>query len=392
MKKIVLSVSALVGLGIIVATSQTAAAATKELYRLYNPNSGEHFYTLAVTEKNNLVTAGWTAEGIGWYTPTQGDQVYRLYNPNAGDHHYTENKGEYDNLVALGWKGEGASFYSATTEPRVPIYRAYNPNAKTGAHNFTASLTEQNGLVKVGWRDEKISFYGVAQNAVDKNELNAAIEKNKTIPADGYTKKSYQVYQAALATAQTVAQNNAATQEEVDGATAKLTTSVNELVSLMPLQTMLDQLGALSMDHNANELFVTTQFNAFLSSELFSDIFQNVLNNPDVTKAQVTDAIQKINAGYANVVYSGDLNKLKQMTYEASDFISSTAQNDYTDKLVPALTQMLADTNAGKKSQAEVDRFVQDFIVKVKVDLTQAAQTKVPAKSEKPQLLTKQQN
>ena len=66
-----------------------AEAATNDMYRLYNPNSGEHFYTANTTERDNVKKAGWKYEGIGWYAPTSGDPVYRLYNPNAGDHHYS---------------------------------------------------------------------------------------------------------------------------------------------------------------------------------------------------------------------------------------------------------------------------------------------------------------
>jgi len=60
-----------------------------DMHRLYNPNSGEHFYTAAVAEKNHLVKVGWKYEGIGWIAPANGSAVYRLYNANAGDHHYS---------------------------------------------------------------------------------------------------------------------------------------------------------------------------------------------------------------------------------------------------------------------------------------------------------------
>ena len=63
-----------------------------DMYRLYNPNSGEHFYTANPAEKNNLVSLGWRYEGIGWTAPKKSNTpVYRLYNPNSGDHHYTVN-------------------------------------------------------------------------------------------------------------------------------------------------------------------------------------------------------------------------------------------------------------------------------------------------------------
>jgi hypothetical protein len=54
---------------------------------------------------------------------------------------------------------EGISFYS-DTEKTVPMYRLYNPNARSGYHFFTGSKKERDALVKAGWKDEKIGFYG----------------------------------------------------------------------------------------------------------------------------------------------------------------------------------------------------------------------------------------
>ena len=40
---------------------------TVNMYRLYNPNSGEHFYTSSNGERDHLISLGWNYEGIGWY-------------------------------------------------------------------------------------------------------------------------------------------------------------------------------------------------------------------------------------------------------------------------------------------------------------------------------------
>lgn len=80
------------------------AAEAVDMHRLYNPNSGEHFYTANTNEKNHLVKVGWKSEGIGWTAPNSGNAVYRLYNKNAGDHHYTMNANEKNHLVKVGWK------------------------------------------------------------------------------------------------------------------------------------------------------------------------------------------------------------------------------------------------------------------------------------------------
>lgn len=131
------------------------------MHRMYNPNSGEHFYTANVAEKDNLIKAGWNYEGIGWYAPNvSGTPVYRVYNPNAGDHHYTTSLKEKNHLVKLGWRDEGIGWYSSDTYG-VAIHRQYNPNAVAGSHNFTKNVHEKNHLVSLGWKDEGIGWYGV---------------------------------------------------------------------------------------------------------------------------------------------------------------------------------------------------------------------------------------
>jgi hypothetical protein len=85
-------------LGIAFPTQADTAKATSEkqvaIYRLYNKNTGEHFYTPNAYELINLQSVGWTSEGIDWYAPSAGNPVYRIYNPNAkgGDHYYTTSK------------------------------------------------------------------------------------------------------------------------------------------------------------------------------------------------------------------------------------------------------------------------------------------------------------
>lgn len=129
-----------------------------EMQRLYNPNSGEHFYTKNMVEKNVLVKAGWMYEGVGWYAPDSGQPVYRVYNQNSGDHHYTINGNEKNFLVSKGWNYEGIGWYSDTNKT-VPLYRAYNPNAKAGSHNYTTNQAEQTSLVRAGWKNEGVGWY-----------------------------------------------------------------------------------------------------------------------------------------------------------------------------------------------------------------------------------------
>ncbi|MDR2976556.1 MAG: CAP domain-containing protein [Streptococcaceae bacterium] len=157
-KRLISIVSILLSLSI--ATS--IAHADSGMYRMYNPNSGEHFYTASQAEAEYLQKKGWNYEGIGWIAPDTGEKVYRLYNPNAGDHHYTVSSFEKDSLIRMGWQDEGVGWYSAGT---LPVFRSYNPNAEAGAHNYTSHQFEAQSLVNVGWHDEGISWYGIDPNA-----------------------------------------------------------------------------------------------------------------------------------------------------------------------------------------------------------------------------------
>ena len=65
---IILAIAALVAAVAISCIATSSALAddtnTQEMYRLYNPNSGEHFYTADASERDHLVDVGWNYEGI----------------------------------------------------------------------------------------------------------------------------------------------------------------------------------------------------------------------------------------------------------------------------------------------------------------------------------------
>ncbi len=131
-----------------------------EVYRLYNPNTGEHFYTTNYAEYESLQNYGWQDEGIGWYAVNHGSPVYRLYNPNAqgGDHYYTMNKIEADWLISQGWSIDNnwaPAFYSYGN---TNLYVAYNPNAQSGAHNYTTNQGEQQFLLQSGWMFGEVAW------------------------------------------------------------------------------------------------------------------------------------------------------------------------------------------------------------------------------------------
>lgn len=134
---------------------------TVPVFRLYNPNNGEHIFTRLVAESDVLIDAGWSFEGISWYSPFDGIPVYRLYNKNSGEHFYTMSQNESSFLVNAGWCFEGEVFNSDPQEIRA-IHRLYNPQAvNAGGHFYTTNTSEKDNLAKSGWVYEGICFYGI---------------------------------------------------------------------------------------------------------------------------------------------------------------------------------------------------------------------------------------
>ena len=132
-----------------------------DMFRMYDPNSGEHFYTGSMEERQNLVAVGWKYEGVGFTFPlTTGKPVHRLYDPITGEHLYTMDEWEMNELLAQGWNYEGIAFNSGF-ENEVPQYRLHNPNASRGAYHFTASIEERNMLISLGWEYQGIGWYSL---------------------------------------------------------------------------------------------------------------------------------------------------------------------------------------------------------------------------------------
>lgn len=143
------------------ASAQRYPSVIDPVYRVYNPESTEHFYTPSLEEAKHTIANGWNDEGIAWNNEKAnvGTPLYRVFNPVAGDHHYTLSKNEVQDLVKLGWHDEGVAWYASKKESDIPVYRLYNPKAATGTHHFTYDYNECLQMIKDGWKYEGIAFY-----------------------------------------------------------------------------------------------------------------------------------------------------------------------------------------------------------------------------------------
>lgn len=137
-------------------------------YRGYNRAADYHFYTTNLLEFNLAVRAGYVNESTGQTgfavldrQVTGGSPVYRLYNLQTGRHYYTLSSGERDFLVNLvpppptgqpdtrtnGWRNEGVEGYmfASQVSGTLPVYKLYNRNS--GVHVYTITKNERDAIL-----------------------------------------------------------------------------------------------------------------------------------------------------------------------------------------------------------------------------------------------------
>jgi Repeat of unknown function (DUF5648) len=147
-------------------TAAQGTPATTALLRAYSPTSGDHFYTISVTERDTAAAdLGYVDEGVACQVfataETDTTPLLRVFNPASGDHFYTTSIAERDTAVAtLGYHDEGIAchvFATAGTDT-TPLLRVFNPD--TVDHFYTTSATERDTAVAtLGYQDEGIACH-----------------------------------------------------------------------------------------------------------------------------------------------------------------------------------------------------------------------------------------
>lgn len=171
-------------------TTESSASGTSDakktteftrIYKLYNPNSGEHFYTTSLGEARADQKAGWTYEGVAFYAPSQPTDtpVYRLSNPNTGERFYTDKLAEVNNLVQQKWVNEGIAWYSGGS---LAVYRLSNPQEKSFNHTYTSSGGERQSLVSNGWKDEGICWFSLDPSTLTAKDGTSVQEYDQAHP------------------------------------------------------------------------------------------------------------------------------------------------------------------------------------------------------------------
>lgn len=278
------------------------------MYRLYNPNNHEHFYTSSTKERDHLVKIHWgNYEGPAWNAPTNtGKLVYRLYNKGLRDHHYTASWDEVKWLTKnYGWTYEGPAWRSAPKNNH-PIYRLFLKGVTSGSHHYTGSWKEVQWLTKnYGWKYEGVGWYGADNTPapkVNKSALQALYTSVSRTKNNNYTSASWKNFQNALTNAKRVLDNAKATQNQVNSAKNQLDSAYKSLkknpaptVNKNALQSLYNQVKGIAKGDYTDATW--TPFQTALNHA------KNVLDNTKATQNQVDDAKNKLEAAYKGLAH-----------------------------------------------------------------------------------------
>ncbi|CTQ75954.1 hypothetical protein [Roseibium alexandrii] len=139
-----------------------------QIYRFYNTESGSHFFTTSIAERNSIIENlnGLSYEGNAFdsnVTDVNGTAVFRFYNTTNGVHFYTADAGEAasirQNMSNL--QDEGIAYYASADDSNggTALFRFFN--TQNGSHFFTLSEAERDNIVATlgHYSYEGIAFY-----------------------------------------------------------------------------------------------------------------------------------------------------------------------------------------------------------------------------------------
>lgn len=280
--------------------------------------------------------------------------MYRLYNPNNHEHFYTSSTKERDHLVKIKWGNyEGPAWRSAEKNNK-PIYRLFLPGVKSGSHHYTASWKEVQWLTKdYGWKYEGIGWYGAdtSKPKVNKSALEALYTSVKGTKKGDYTDNTWNAFQTALNNANKVLNDSKATQKQVDSAKNTLDSAYKGLkkkpaptVNKAELQALYNQVKS-----TAKGDFTEGSWNNFQTA--LSNA-KKVLDDSKASQTQVNNAKNSLDSAFKGLQHkpkpseyavtvrhmnrqTGTLLKEEHVSVKAGTSYTAKARTDLTNFEAP---------------------------------------------------------
>ena len=262
------------------------------------------------------------------------------------------------------------SYYNATEEAQT----AYNNAIAAGQEILDSPTSYDQSDVDRAVSVIQLALTALTGKETDKTALQTAIDQASTVESsDNYTNADsnlQKAYTDAISAGQTVLSNANATQAEVNNALTTINNAKDALngdakkaASKEALQKAVDEAPTVKSDdaayYNGSEEAKTAYDNAITAG-------QTVLDNPDATATQITDALDAINTAKGNL--KGEATDKSALQTAVDNSATVKESNNYTnadktqktayDNAVTAAQTVLDKTNA---TQAEVNQALQDL-------------------------------
>jgi Repeat of unknown function (DUF5648)/Clostridium epsilon toxin ETX/Bacillus mosquitocidal toxin MTX2 len=246
------------------------------LFRLFNKNTGDHFYTTSESERQNAIkNLHYDNEGIACYiSPVESSgliPLYRMY--NGTDHFYTTSTNEYN----VAWNQGGynqdsldliAGYVTANPDSSLsPLYRVYNGID----HFYTCSEAERDDSINnLGYQDEGTACYVIGAPLNLNYVFDNLIYKQHILPPSSHDLIGTHTIrndskQTELTQEVTISNSISSTFEW--GLTQQLGVSVTMGVEAgIPDIASVKQDVTLSLDLGAHQTWITTQEMTYTAS------------------------------------------------------------------------------------------------------------------------------
>ncbi len=126
------------------------------VYRFFNTETGTHFYSASLDERNTIMTdlPSFNLEGPAFRAADSANgptaSVFRFFNTETGTHFFTQSTAERDsitaNLPSFNLEGEAYLGYTEEVAGSTPLYRFFNTD--TGTHFYTAAEVEKDSIIE----------------------------------------------------------------------------------------------------------------------------------------------------------------------------------------------------------------------------------------------------
>lgn len=158
------------------AVAHKAGAVRVPAFRFFNSDTGAHFFTTSITERDNLVSmmgSPFRLEGEAFSVASDFSPglspVHRFHNTQTGVHFYTISEEERANVVATlpHFVYEGVAYHASKVMGLglTPFYRFFAPTK--GIHFYTSSEDEKDNIIaNLG---DVYAFEGVGYYVLDSN-------------------------------------------------------------------------------------------------------------------------------------------------------------------------------------------------------------------------------